>query len=413
MTTIWLRAIVLLATIVLAACGGGQPGSDQEAVGGDDGDRGADGTDGTETDDGIDLADFEQVREAAEGQNVRWWIFGGDERINRYIDDEVVPAAEEQLGVDLEVVGVDDTADAVQRVISERRAGEQEGSVDLIWLNGENFAEGKEAGLWLEDWAQQLPNAELVDFDDPTIAMDFGVPIDGQESPWSRAAFVFAHDRERTPDPPRTFPELLEYAEDNPGRITYPAPPDFTGSAFVRQAVQSLGEDEAFELLAELKPLQWRGGAAYPGNEAELNQLFGNDQVDIAMSYDPNFVATAVDQGQFAESARPYLFEGGTLQNVSYVTIPANATNVEGALAVADLLLEPELQAIKADPAGLGIPTVLDLDRLDAEQRELFETTTANPYGLSDFGTRLSELPPDRVTELDDRWEREVLRSDG
>jgi putative spermidine/putrescine transport system substrate-binding protein len=54
--------------------------------------------------------------------------------------------------------------------------------------------------------------------------------------------------------------------------VTYPAPPDFTGSAFVRQAVAALGEDEAFALLAELKPLQWREGVTLPGSEAELSR---------------------------------------------------------------------------------------------------------------------------------------------
>lgn len=358
----------------------------------------------------LDTGDWAEVADRADGQTVRWWLFGGDDRINDYIDTEVVPRADE-LGITLERVPVNDTPDALARVVAERDAGEDDGSVDLIWINGDNFADGKDAGLWLEDWSRSLPNTDAVDWDDPTIATDFGVAVDGQESPWSRAAFVFAHDPERTPDPPRSFPELVDYARDNPGRVTYPAPPDFTGSAFVRQAVQALGEDEAFALLDELRPLQWRDGDAFPGTEAELNQLFGDEQVDIAMSYAPNFVSTAVEQGQFPETARPYLFEGGTLQNVSYVTIPANAANLAGALVVADLLLDPELQAIKADPAGLGIPTVLDLERLDSEQRAAFESAAASPYTLADFGRRLTELPASEVSELDERWTREVLRS--
>jgi putative spermidine/putrescine transport system substrate-binding protein len=399
--TRWLSTLAAVS-LVAAACGSGDPGGD-----GTDPEANSTGQTAADT---VDVDDWDAVLDAADGQTVQWWLFGGDDRINGYIADEVVTRAAD-LGVTLERVPVEDTGEAVQRVIAERRAGEESGSVDLIWLNGPNFAEGKEAELWREGWAGQLPNAELVDFDDPTIAMDFGVPVDGQEAPWSRAAFVFALDTERTPEPPRSFPELLAYAEDNPGRITYPAPPDFTGSAFVRQAVQALGEDEAFDLLAEMKPFQWREGEAFPGNEAELNQLFGDDQLDLAMSYDPGFVSTAVAQGQFAETARPFLFEGGTLQNVSYVTVPANAGNAAGALVIANLLLEPELQAIKADPEGLGIPSVLDLERLDAEARALFETTAANPYGLTDFGGRLSELPPEQVTEIDERWQDEVLRS--
>ncbi len=67
------------------------------------------------------------------------------------------------------------------------------------------------------------------------------------------------------------------------------------------------------------------------------------------------------------------------LNNVSYVTIPANAANRDGALVIADLLLDPTLQAAKADPAVLGVPTVLDLPRLPAADRDLFGDPTTAP----------------------------------
>lgn len=357
----------------------------------------------------VDLDDWDSVTAAARGQTVRWWMFGGDQRANTYVDEHVGPAAR-RLGVEVERVPVTDTADAVRRVLAERDAGVGAGSVDLIWINGENFAAGKEAGLWLEDWATRLPNASLVDWDDATISIDFGVPVDGQSSPWNRAAFVFAHDRARLPEPPGSFEELLSWARRNPGRFTYPAPPDFTGSAFVRQAVQALGEDEAFALLAELKPLQWREGAAFPASEAELNQLFGDGQVDVAMSYDPSFVASGVLQGAFPPTAAPFLLDDGTLQNTSYVTIPASAGNLAGALVVADLLLEPQLQATMADPAVWGMPPVIERARLPADQRALFAEPAAGDHVLADLGRVVAELPAGRVEEIDRRWRDEVLR---
>ncbi|MBA2638341.1 MAG: ABC transporter substrate-binding protein, partial [Solirubrobacterales bacterium] len=88
----------------------------------------------------------------ARGQTVRFWMYGGDERVNAYVDDEIRPALE-RLGVRLQRVPVSDTADAVRRVVAERRAGRTAGGgVDLLWINGENFASGKQAGLWLRDW---------------------------------------------------------------------------------------------------------------------------------------------------------------------------------------------------------------------------------------------------------------------
>lgn len=355
-------------------------------------------------------AGYDELLERAQGQTVRWWMFGGDERINAYVDEVVAPAVQ-HAGLELERVPVADTAGAVQRVVSQRRAGESDGgAVDLIWINGENFAAGKAAGLWLEDWAPELPNASLVDFSDPSIALDLRMPIEGQESPWSRAAFVFAYDSARVPEPPADFAGLLGYARANPGRFTYPAPPDFTGSSFVRQAVIALGEDEAFRYLAELLPLLWEAGERFPGSEAELNELFANDEVDFAMSFDPSFVETAVRRGQFPESSRPFLLEGGALVNTSYVTIPADAANVEGAQVVANLLLEPGLQASKADPRRLGVPTVLDLERLKPEDRKLFAQTTESPYLLADLGETKEDLTASRVAPLEERWKREIVR---
>lgn len=354
----------------------------------------------------LDLADWSAVEEAAQGQTVRFWLFGGDERVNRYIDEDVAAAAE-AAGVAVTRIPVDDTADAVQRVLAERSSGRGGGTVDLIWINGENFALGKRAGVWLEDWVWELPNARYLDPDDPTLTTDFGVATEAQEAPWARAAFVFAHDPERTPEPPRSFEELLAFARENPGRFTYPAPPDFTGSAFVRQAVMTLGEDRAFDLLAELQPLQWREGAAFPGNEAELNDLFGNGEVDIAMSYNPDFVTAEVRTGRFRETVRPHVFDHGTLQNVSFVTIPENAPNLAGALVLADLLLSPEQQARKAEVVGL--PTVLDLGRVPPEIRDRLEGA-AGPHGLADLGEPLAELHVDRVGEIDERWRERILR---
>ncbi len=353
---------------------------------------------------------FAEIRQDARGETVRWWMYGGDDRINRYVDEEVRPAAR-RLGVTLERVPVSDTADAVQRVIAERRAGKDSGgAVDLIWINGENFAAGKRAGLWLEDWSESLPNSRYVDFSDPSIAKDFQVPIDGQEAPWSRAALVYAADTARVRHVPQDLDALLEWAREHRGRFTYPAPPDFTGSAFVRQVVQAKGEDEAFAYLRELKPLQYREGRVLPKSEAELNRLFADGEVDFAMSYEPNFIATAVRRGQFPRSVRPFVLSEGTLTNVSNVTIPKNAAHSAGARVVANLLLSPELQGIKADPKGLGIPTVLDTERLPADMRRRFSALSTSPYRLQDVGKPLPELPADEVAPLEERWKREVLR---
>ncbi len=343
-----------------------------------------------------DAPSWEDVLAEAEGQTVQLWMWGGDAVLNAYIENEVAPRVAEH-GVTLEQVRLDATEDGISRIVSELDAGTEDGAVDLLWVNGKNFAQGKDAGLWATDWVSNLPNAVLLDPSDGTLFNDFGVPTDGQEAPWSRAAFTFASATERVESPPTSFEELASWVQANPGRFTYPAPPDFTGSAFVRQAVQALGEDEAMALLNEMKPHLWQAGDMYPRDETELNQLFGNGEVDLAMSYNPNFVQVNVEQGLFPESTRPFIFTSGTLQNVSFLAMPANAGSSAGAQVAMNEMLSAELQALKLEQ--VGVPAVVDLAATGVESE----------YRLTDFGTPLAELSADQVPAIDERWRAEVL----
>ena len=346
-------------------------------------------------------ASWDDVLAEADGQTVQLWMWGGDSVLNAYIENEVAPRLTES-GVTLEQVRLDDTADGIARIVSEIDAESNDGAVDLLWVNGKNFAQGKDAGLWASDWVTGLPNAELLDADDATLFNDFGVATDGQEAPWSRAAFTFAYDEERLADPPDTFEELAAWVEENPGRFTYPAPPDFTGSAFVRQAVQALGEDEAIALMEALAPNLWSEGSTYPRDETELNALFANGEVDLAMSYNPNFVQVNVGQGLFTSSTRPFIFEQGTLQNVSFLAMPANAGSSAGARVTVNEMLSVELQAIKLEQVGVPSVVQLPAEVIEAEISD-------SELRLTDFGTPLEELPADDVPAIDERWLAEVL----
>jgi len=357
-------------------------------------------------------SDWSSTLARAKGDTVRFWMYGGDDKVNAYIDDRVAPALS-RLGVTLRRIPISDTANAVQRVVAERRAGKtSSGGVDLIWINGENFATGKQAALWLKDWSTALPNAQrFVNQRDPSISTDFKVPVDGQESPWWRAAFVYAYDSARVSDPPRDFDALLAWAKAHPGRFTYPAPPDYTGSSFLRQVVAAKGADAAFAYLRALKPHMYRKGRVFPKSQAELEQLLGDGQVDFAMAYDANFVNADVRKGLFPRTARPLIIGEGALVNVSFVTIPANAAHPDAAKVLANVLLDPRLQAQKADPRVLGNPTVLDLGKLGS-RRASFEAQAAGagPYALTDFGTPVTELAAAQVAPLEKRWTAEVLR---
>ncbi len=110
-----------------------------------------------------DPADWDAVLAEAKGQTVYWHAWGGDPKINDFIA-WVGEQAEARYGVTLEQVKLASTADAVARVVAEKQAGQDTGgAVDLIWINGENFAAMKSEGLLFGPFAESLPNWPLVD----------------------------------------------------------------------------------------------------------------------------------------------------------------------------------------------------------------------------------------------------------
>jgi putative thiamine transport system substrate-binding protein len=85
-------------------------------------------------------ADWDSVVAEADGQTVYWNAWGGSTNTNDFIA-WVGERVQEDYGVTLEHVKLTDTADAVTRVLTEKQAGEDDdGAVDMIWINGANFA---------------------------------------------------------------------------------------------------------------------------------------------------------------------------------------------------------------------------------------------------------------------------------
>lgn len=379
--------------------------------------------------DTAEFADWDAVLSAAKGQTVQLWMYGGDDQGNAYIDDVLAPAVAE-YGVTLERVPVTDTRDALNRVFTELQAGREDGSVDLVWVNGDNFRTGKEAGAWRCGWTGMLPSMANTSADDPLLQSDFGTPVDGCEAPWHKAQFTLAYNAETVTDPPTTLAGVLDWAAAHPGRFTYPAPPDFTGSVFVREALASVsgGADQVptafsqdaydelspalWERLDALAPNLWRGGDTYPANETELGQLFADRQVDMTMTYGPATLTGLVADGTYPAQTKVLTLEDGTVGNASFLGLPVNSDAAAGAMVVANVALSAEQQAKKAEPDVWGQFPVLDLNALSAEDRALFDALPASPvvppYDVLSRNAH-GELAAEWVPALDDGWRQNVL----
>ena len=375
--------------------------------------------------------DWTQTVAAARGQTVYFNAWGGSERINDYIAWVGTRVAAD-YGITLKQVKLADTADAVARVLAEKTAGKSSGgSVDLIWINGENFAAMKAQGLLYGPFAELLPNYRFVDTaGKPTTRIDFTVPTDGLEAPWGMAQIVFLYDTARVAQPPRDMAQLLAWATAHPGRFTYPAPPDFTGSTFLKQALYGLvgdrealqrpATDETFaattaplwQWLDQLHPQLWRGGSTFPQNDQAQRQLLDDGEIDISLSFNPGEASSAIAQGLLPPTVRTYVLEGGTIGNTHFVAIPFNATAKEAAMVVANFLLSPEAQLHKQDPSVWGDPTVLAMDKLAAEDRAKFAALPLGPATLSpaELGPALLEPHPSWMTRLEAEWRRRYAK---
>jgi putative thiamine transport system substrate-binding protein len=375
--------------------------------------------------------DWTAIVEKARGQTVYFNAWGGGEEINAYIA-WAAAQLEARYGIKLQHVKLADTADAVARVLAEKTADKIEGgSVDLIWINGENFAAMKKAGLLYGPFAESLPNFRFVDVEGkPTVLSDFTLPVEGLESPWGMAQIVFIYDTARIKDPPRSIAAFLDWAKANPGRFTYPAPPDFIGSTFLKQALYGLAADPAalqqpatadnfapvtaplWSWLDRIHPLLWRGGRSFPQNGEMQRQLLDDGEIDITLSFNPGSASSDIAQGLLPDTVRTYLLDGGTIGNTHFVAIPFNATAKEAAMVTADFLLSPEAQARKQDPAVWGDPTVLAMDKLDPADQKTF---AALPLGIATLppallGKSLPEPHPSWMTRLEEEWRRRYAR---
>lgn len=375
--------------------------------------------------------DWQATLDAARGQTVYWNAWGGDERTNAFIA-WVGSETERLYGVRVEHVKLSSTAEAVTRVVSERAAGQDEGgTVDLIWINGPNFLAMKEQELLHGPFVADLPNAQYLDLSPSSPnAVDFTVPVDGMESPWRLAKFVFNYDTARVDAPPATMAGFVDWAAANPGRFTHPDPSNFMGATFLKQALIELAPDpamlqqpvteEAFAAATAplwawydaLRPNLWRSGETFPENQSVQQQLLNDGEIDMSMSFDPASTAAAIAQGLLPETVRVFVPEGGSIGNVSFVAIPYNAANAEGAEVVANFLLDPATQAHMQNIDVLGSFSVLDPARLDDAAQAAFAALPSAPAlpSVADLGPTLLEPHASWMTRLTEEWARRYTR---
>lgn len=376
---------------------------------------------------------WQQVLNKAKGQTVDWYMWGGSPAVNSYVNDYVAKELQTRFDITLRQIPVKDIAEIVSKLAVEKQAGKTEnGSVDLMWINGENFRTCKKLELLHGPFTQTLPNTSHLNIDSPAVKTDFGTPVENLESPWGSSQLVMIYDSARTPHPPKTIAALLSWIKDNPGRFTYPAPPDFTGSAFLRHIFYyasgssekwqkqyskkdlQQSADETFAILRDIKKYLWREGATYPESPVKMDTLFADNEVDFSFSYQQGSASQNIADGIFEESIRTYVFDSGTISNTHFVAIPFNAKDKNGAMVVANFLLSPEAQLEKAKGEVWGDFPVINPETLSREWQTKFSSLEKGVATLSDSelqAHQLPEPPSEILIYLEKEWQKQILKN--
>ena len=340
---------------------------------------------------------WDGIQAVAKGSQVTFAMWGGSDQVNQFVDGWVGEQLRQRYQVSLKRVPLADTADAVNKVLGEVQAQSPRGSLDLIWINGENFRSMKQGNLLFGPFTHQLPS--LAYYDAAVIGSDFGLPVDGYEAPYTGTYFVMAADQAKVPTPPQSMAELLAWAEANPGRFAYVAPPAFDGNRFLlsvfygvtggyeqylgelfNQALWNLHAPQWVDYLKTLNPYLWRQGQTYPPNQNRLADLFANGEIWLAPMF-INRIAEGITTGQFPATTIAYAMPGVSLNDPSFTAIPINAPNPAAAMLLADLLASPEGQLQKFKPEVWGDPPLLDLNRLTPDQQAAF-AEVGRRYGI-------------------------------
>ena len=372
-------------------------------------------------------ADFEQITEQARGTKVTFYGWGGDDKRNEWLDTVVASSLKENYDITLERVPMD-IDQILSKLSGEKQAGTEEGSVDVIWINGENFYSAKENGLLFGPFADKLPNYKsLVDAQDVENLYDFGYPVEGFEAPYGKAQLVLMNDSALNPETPKNTAELMEYAKKYPGKVTYPALPDFTGSAFVRNVIYDISGHEIFadmeadketvraaiapamEYLKELSPYLWNQGKTYPASSTLMDNMFADGELAINMSYSPYSAALSIADGVYPATARTFLFENGMIGNTNYMAIAQNAPNKAGAMVLINEILSAQMQASQLDV--LKTLPVVSHELLSDEEKALFDAVDIGEGTIAQdelLSKRLPEMPAKLVPIIEEIWLEEV-----
>jgi putative thiamine transport system substrate-binding protein len=304
---------------------------------------------------------WQQTLKAAKGQSVYFYAWGGSKAVNEYLRWATREIAQ-QYRIRLIHVKVTDPSEPVSRLKAENG---RSSAIDLMWVNGENFAYLKQQDFLLGNLWSDIPNSAFLAVDKLPITVDFGEPMDGFEVPWGIGQFNLIAENLVYQQPQVSAKSLLHIAKHNPKKMTYPRPPEFHGTTFLKQLLVDLTDADThlyqlvtkqsqeellpvlWQYLDQLHPHLWQQGKAFPSSAAEQLLLYQQKTLSMAVSFNPNQWLKEKSTQQISESSVRRYFTDGAITNSHNLAIPKSAPSPEAAKVVINFMLSEKAQKEK------------------------------------------------------------------
>jgi putative thiamine transport system substrate-binding protein len=304
---------------------------------------------------------WQQTLKSARGQSVYFYAWGGSKAVNDYLRWATREIAQ-QYRIKLIHVKVTDPSEPVSRLKAENG---RTSAIDLMWVNGENFAYLKQQGFLLGNLWSEIPNTAFLAVDSLPITVDFGEPMHGFEVPWGIGQFNLIAENEVYQQPKISAKLLLSIAKKNPKTVTYPRPPEFHGTTFLKQLLVDLADadprlyqlvtqqaqDELlpvlWQYLDQLHPHLWQQGKAFPNSAAEQLLLYQQKNLSMTVSFNPNQWLKEKSTQQISESSVRRYFTDGAITNSHNLAIPKSAPSPDAAKVVINFMLSEKAQKEK------------------------------------------------------------------
>ncbi|ALS23337.1 extracellular solute-binding protein [Paenibacillus naphthalenovorans] len=282
----------------------------------------------------------------------------GDTVMTDLMEKAVAPDFKKKYeGAEVAVVGTGPGDAGSQKIVeklkAQKDAGKKEWDIDVAIVH-QNLMKQMIDNDLLDKWVPQSANKQYVTSSDSKNSL--GTNVEGYVIPMFHSQVAIAYNPDKVKQPPASFEELAAWIQANPKRFGYNGIKNgMSGVAFTTAYVYWKTGD--YKTLSEgpynaelekkwpdiMKELKSLPATITNGNNGTLDML-NRGEIDMGPVWVDMFY-TWIDEGRLNPNLRLKVIEPGLPGQPMYVVITKNAKNKEAALAFADFLTSPEIQA--------------------------------------------------------------------